>query len=94
MGKDLNGYFSSVFAREDISSLPVPDAKSQEAQIILFKAVNCNSGNGSSKNNEIPQKLLMETVEEISIQLARVQLVIKRRSGSSGMKGSNHYIII
>ena len=26
--EDLNGYFSSVFTREDISSLPVPDAKS------------------------------------------------------------------
>ena len=36
MAEDLNGYFSSVFTREDISSLPVPDAK-----------VNCNSRNGS-----------------------------------------------
>ena len=26
----LNGYFSSVFTREDISSLPVPDASFQE----------------------------------------------------------------
>ena len=25
MAEDLNGYFSSVFTREDISSLPVPD---------------------------------------------------------------------
>ena len=31
MTEDLNGYFSSVFTREDISSLPVPDAKFQEA---------------------------------------------------------------
>ena len=30
---DLNGYFSSVFTREDISSLPVPDAKFQEAKL-------------------------------------------------------------
>ena len=28
----LNGYFSSVFTRENISSLPVPDAKFQEAK--------------------------------------------------------------
>ena len=28
----LNGYFSSVFTREDISLLPVPDAKFQEAK--------------------------------------------------------------
>ena len=27
MVEDLNGYFSSVFTREDISSLPVPGAK-------------------------------------------------------------------
>ena len=26
MAEDLNGYFSSVFTREDISSLPVPGA--------------------------------------------------------------------
>ena len=29
MVEDLNGYFSSVFIREDISSLPVPNAKFQ-----------------------------------------------------------------
>ena len=27
-----SGYFSSVFTREDISSVPVPDAKFQEAK--------------------------------------------------------------
>ena len=32
MAEDLNGYFSSVFTREDISSLPVPDAKFQRAK--------------------------------------------------------------
>ena len=32
MAEDLNGYFSSVFTREDISSLPVPDAKFQGAK--------------------------------------------------------------
>ena len=29
MAEDLNGYFSSVFTREDFSALPVPDAKFQ-----------------------------------------------------------------
>ena len=29
MAEDLNGYFSSVFTKEDISSLPVADAKFQ-----------------------------------------------------------------
>ena len=32
MAEDLNGYFSSVFTREDISSLLVPDAKFQEGK--------------------------------------------------------------
>ena len=32
MAVDLNGYFSSVFTREDNSSLPVPDAKFEEAK--------------------------------------------------------------
>ena len=32
MAEDLNGYFSSLFTREDISSLPFPDAKFQKAK--------------------------------------------------------------
>ena len=32
MAEDLNGYCSSVLTREDINSLPVPDAKFQEAK--------------------------------------------------------------
>ena len=32
MAEDLNGYFSSLFTREDISSLPVPDATFQEVK--------------------------------------------------------------
>ena len=32
MAEYLNGYFSSVFTRENVSSLPVPDAKFQEAK--------------------------------------------------------------
>ena len=36
MAEDLNGYFSSVFTRENISSLPVPDAKFQEAKSVYL----------------------------------------------------------
>ena len=36
MVEDLNGYFSSVFTRDDISPLPVPDAKFQEAKSYYF----------------------------------------------------------
>ena len=32
MAEDLNDYFSSLFAREHINSLPVPDATFQEAK--------------------------------------------------------------
>ena len=32
MAEDINGYFSSVFTREDISSLPVPGANFHEAK--------------------------------------------------------------
>ena len=70
MAEDLNGYFSSVFTRrEDISSLPVP-------------AMNDNKSPGV---DGIPPKLLMETVEQISIPLVRVfnlPLKLKRGSGS------------
>ena len=36
MAEDLNGYFSSVFTRENISSLPVPDAKFKEAKSVYL----------------------------------------------------------
>ena len=36
MVEDLNGYFSSAFTRENISSLPVPDAKFQEAKSVYL----------------------------------------------------------
>ena len=32
MAENLNGYISSVFTKEDISSLPIPDGKFQEAE--------------------------------------------------------------
>ena len=93
MAEDLNGYFSSVFTREDISSLPVPDTKFQEAksdylgQLIvtpemLAKKIKAMKDNKSPGVDGILPKLLMETVEQISIPLASVQLVITRGSGS------------
>ena len=44
MAEDLNGYFRSMFTREDISSLPVPDAKFQEAKSYYL-------GKGSRKSD-------------------------------------------
>ena len=37
MAEDLIDYFSSVFTREDISSLPILDAKFQEAKSVYLR---------------------------------------------------------
>ena len=83
MDEDLNGYLSSVFTGEDMSSLPVPDAKFQKAksdylgQLIVTpemvaKKIKAMKDNKSSGVDGIPPRLLMETVEQINIPLARV----------------------
>ena len=83
MAEDLNGYISSVFIREDISSLPVPDARFQEAKSeclwqlfvtpeMVAKKIKATKDNKSPGVDGIPPKLLMETVEKINIPLARV----------------------
>ena len=83
MAEDLNGYFSSVFTKEYISSLPVADAKFQGAKSdylgplvvtpeLVAKKIKAMKDNKSPGVDGIPPKLLMETVEQISIPLARV----------------------
>ena len=83
MAEDLNGYFSSVFTKEDICSLPVADAKFQEAKSeylgplvvtpeLVAKKIKAMKDNKSPGVDGIPPKLLMETVEQISIPLAIV----------------------
>ena len=83
MAEDLNGYFSSVFTKEDISSLPVADAKFQGAKSdylgplvvtpeLVAKKIKAMKDNKSPGVDGIPPKLLMETVEQISIPLARI----------------------
>ena len=83
MAEDLNGYFSSVFTRDDISSLPIPDAKFQEAKSdrlepssvapeMVAKKIKAMKDNKSSGEDGIPAKLLMETIEQIGIPLAKV----------------------
>ena len=72
-----------MFTREDISSLPVPDAKFQEAKSdylgplivtpeMVANKIKAMKDNKSLRVNEIPPKLLKETVEQISIPLAIV----------------------
>ena len=83
MAEDLNGYFSLVFTKKDISSLPVADAKFQGAKSdylgplvvtpeLVAKKIKAMKDNKSPGVDGIPPKLLMETVEQISIPLARV----------------------
>ena len=83
IAEDLNGYFSSVFTKEDICSLPVADAKFQEAKSeylgplvvtpeLVAKKIKAMKDNKSPGVDGIPPKLLMETLEQISIPLARV----------------------
>ena len=47
MAEYLNGYFSSMFTTEDFSSLPVPDAKFQEAKSDYLGQLIVQSRNGS-----------------------------------------------
>ena len=83
MAEDLNVYFSSVFTRENINSLPVPNGKFQEAQSdylgqlivipeMVAKKIKALKDNKSPVVDIIPPKLLMETTEQISTPLARV----------------------
>ena len=83
MAEDLNGYFSSAFTREDISSLPVPDAKFQEAKSdclgplivtpeMVAKKIKAMKDNKTLGVDGTPPKLLMETVEQIGIPIAKV----------------------
>ena len=80
MAEDLNGYFSSVFTRENISSLPVPDDTFQEAksdylgQLIVTpemvaQKIKAMKDNKSTVVDGITPKLLMETVEQSSIYI-------------------------
>ena len=74
---------TSVQCLPDVSSLPVPDTEFQEAksdylgQLIVTpemvaKKIKAMKDSKSPGMDGIPPKLLMETVEQISIPLARV----------------------
>ena len=108
MAENLNGYFSSVFTKEDIISLPVADAKFQEAKTdylgplvvtpeMVAKKIKAMKDNKSPGVDGIPQKLLMETVEQISIPLARVfnlslkegvEMKVSEQCGIAASKGN------
>ena len=76
-------YFSSVFSRENISALLVSGAKFQETESdylgqlivtpeIIAKKIKAMEVSKSHGVDGIPPRLLMETVEQISIPIVRV----------------------
>ena len=81
----LNEYFSSVFTKEDISSLPVPFTKFEGntsehlGQLfvtpeMIAKKIKKMKDNKSPGVDGIPPKLLKEIVEQISTPLAKLSL--------------------
>ena len=84
MAEELNMHFSSVFTREDTSSLPVPETKFNgseggglgqlvvnNTEVVASKIKNMKE-NKSPGVDGISPKILEETVEQISTPLAHV----------------------
>ena len=83
MAEELNMHFSSVFTREDTSSLPVPQTKfngpegERLGQLVVTPDVVASKINSMKENKSpgvdgISPKILKETVEQISSPLAHV----------------------
>ena len=77
MAEELNVHFSSVFTREDTSSLPVPETKfngSEEGKLgqlvvtpeVVASKINNMKENKSPRVDGLSPKILKETVEQIS----------------------------
>ena len=104
MAEELNMHFSSVFTREDTSSLPVPETKfkgSEEerlGQLVVTPEVVASKINKMKKNKSpgvdgISPKILKETVEQISTPLAHV-FNMSLQEGTFRMERSKHYSLI
>ena len=85
MAEELNLHFSSVFTREDTSSLPVTETKingsegERLGQLVGTPEVVASKINNMKKNkspgvDRISPKILKGTVEQISTPLAHVSL--------------------
>ena len=83
MAENLNEYSSSMFTREDISALPVPETKFEGREsdylrqlivtpIMVAKKIRDTKDNTLPGVDGIPPKLLLEIVEQISLPLATV----------------------
>ena len=83
MAEELNMHFSSVFTREDTSSIPVPETKFKGSegerlgQLVVTPEVVVSKINNMKENKSpgvdgISPKILKETIEQISTPLAHV----------------------
>ena len=83
MAEELNMHFSSVFTREDTSSLPVPETKfkgtegERSGQLVVTPEVVASKINNMKENKSpgvdgISPNILKETVEQISTPIAHV----------------------
>ena len=83
MAEDLNMLFSSVFTRQDTSSVPVPEtefngpAGKMLGQLVVTPEVVASKINNMKENKSpgvdgLSPKILKETVEQISKPLAHV----------------------
>ena len=83
MAEELNMHFSSVFTREDTSSLPVPETKfngsegERLGQLVVTPEIVTSKINNMKENKSpgvdgISPKILKETVEQMSTPLAHV----------------------
>ena len=97
--ENLNEYVSSVFTREYINALPVPETKFERREsdhlgqltvTTKMVATKISKDNKSPRVDGIPPKLLLEIVEQISIP----QFVIRGGSSSVRMERSKHHTII
>ena len=77
MAEELNMHFSSVFTREDMCSLPVPETKFNESEgkrlgqlvvtpEVVASKINIMKENKSPGVDGISPKILKEAVEQIS----------------------------
>ena len=84
MAENLNQFFSSVFTLEEVGSLPIPETKFKKTEAddylgmlvvtpeMVANKIKAMKDNKSPGVDGIPPKLLLETVEQISIPLAKV----------------------
>ncbi len=100
-------HFSSVFTREDNSSLPVPETKFKGSegeslgQLVVTPEVGASKINNMKENKSpgvdgISPKILKETVEQISTPLAHVFNMSLHAGGNCTfrMEGSKHCSLV